>query len=127
MSAGVGSAVEQREGRVPFLGDHAVGALLGRQVMAEADEAVGARAGIDLIDGGADAARVDVEARTGKAPSIVGGSAQQGAQKTQPRLVCAAHAVEAQDGIRGSHQRPGLRGLAGHQAYSLTQTRWTWM
>ncbi len=58
-----GHAVEERESRIPFLSDHAISALLGRQIMAEGDEAICVVTRNDLIDGRADTAPVNVKTR----------------------------------------------------------------
>ncbi len=58
----VGHTVEEHEGRVPCFRDHAIRALLGRELVTEGDEAVGSALGLDRVDRRADTARVEIEA-----------------------------------------------------------------
>ena len=74
-------AVEQREGRIPGMGDDPVRPLLGRQVVGETDQAVGALRAARGVDRDADAVLVDVEHRTLEAPGLALQPAQQGAHE----------------------------------------------
>ncbi len=67
-----GRAIEQHEGRVPFFRNDAVSTLLRRQIVAEADEAIDALRRAGFVDGGADAAAIDVEPGAAKLPAFVG-------------------------------------------------------
>ncbi len=100
--------------------------------MAEGDEAVGALADPYAIDGDADTAGVDVEARPRELPALAHRAPEHGAQEAQPRLVRGAHARKSHDDIGGPQRHslgPAHLGAGGGhgRAHSFTHTRWMWM
>ena len=122
-----GHAVEEHEGRVPGFRDHAIRALLGRELMAEGDEAEDAALDFDRVDRRADAAFVDVECNVSRRASprrACGATRREGSsaasdarcrdeQAASPHPAAAARASLG----RGSNRHRG----------ALRQTRCTWM
>ena len=122
----VGHTVEEHEGRVPCFRDHAIRALLGRELVTEGDEAVGSALGLDRVDRRADTARVEIEAMPGDPPMLALHAPQQGPKEAQPRLMCAAEPIEPHHHIRRARRNFVSQSRSRH-AETLRQTRWTWI
>ena len=92
-------AMAKREGGVPLLGDHPVGAFLRAELVGKGDQAAHAGGQLDPVDRGAVALGVQVEARAGQAPLLLCDAAQQAAHEADAGLVERPHAREAHDGV----------------------------
>ena len=84
---GVDLAVTQREGGVPCLGNHPVGAQAVIQLMRKGDKGVGVLRAGNAVGGNTDPALVNVKDRAVEMPALVPEAAKQHAHEAQPALV----------------------------------------
>ena len=123
---GIGRTVMEHEGRVPFLGDHPIGALFRREMMTESHQAVDPLTDLDGVDRHPDTALIDVEALARDMPALAPHAAQQRPEKAQPRLVRAAEPLQPHHEVRRAQGNSGEGPPAAHGPL-LRQTRMMWM
>jgi len=92
-----GHAVEQCKSRIPGFRDHPIRALVRRQIVGEAYQAIAALGTVRRIDGCSHPLLVDVEQRAIEGPALALDPTQQRAHERETALVKRAQPGEAHD------------------------------